>query len=371
MGIDVDNHLNQLEELTERFCMCFCYQEMEEEETNDDETMSAWKIILRKLLGKINNLLILLKEEIAWSLLDDKKDKLLKITIDFKPMLTDYKYYEDEEGRKNVNNIILLIDEGVNGFRQSFLNDTYYEDLFRKELQHYRNENQKRIELIYKQDCQDEARKHKDENILRSTMLDNYRKQLFETRFGKVFHDQGRIIKILAFHITEQKEQDYKDINDFFDKFIAYEIAKEYCETKKEGVYKNIIFKDNVDVDKVMLKLHEFINGKIINAQRHWFVVYKIFHTKKWLKKDSQAAFIDQMNSVFYSTLKCSKDDFKEVDGYFKKKDYQEWTLDDNNAPTSCDKYKEIANQLDIEFEEEKYAKPGTTINTRKFEKFR
>lgn len=45
--------------------------------------------------------------------------------------------------------------------------------------------------------------------------------------------------------------------------------------------------------------------------------------------------------------------------------------MDDAQAPQCCGLYKEIALKLDAEFQDNKYAKPGTTINTRKIEKFR
>lgn len=372
MGNKQEDHLEQLKNLTDRFCMCLCFQNMEEDESNDEEVMNAWMLILRKLLKRIKNVLTLLKEEIAWSLLDDKTDKIFEITKDLKPMLEDFKYYEeDEEGRKIINDTIFLINDGINGFRQSFFSETYYEDLFNRELKKYRNENLTRIELIYKQDCQDQIRKYTDENQLRNAMLDISRQQLFDSRFGIIFHNQGREIKQLTFYIIEQKEQDYKDINDFFDKYIAYEIAKEYCQKKQEAIYKNIIFKDNVDVDKVMRKLNDFIADKTLSKQIHWYIVYKVFATKKWLKSDKQTDFVEQMNSAFYSIRKCSKTDFHEVKSYFKEKAYSDWTIEDINAPQCCNKYKLIADTLDTEFEDSKYAKPGTMINTRKIEKFR
>lgn len=67
-----------------------------------------------------------------------------------------------------VNDIILLADEGFHGFRQSFVNDTYCEDLFQKEIDRYRKENENRLERIYKQDSQDEAFFFPDETQLKT-----------------------------------------------------------------------------------------------------------------------------------------------------------------------------------------------------------
>lgn len=140
---------------------------------------------------------------------------------------------------------------------------------------------------------------------------------------------------------------------------------------KVEAVFKNIAFKENVDVDKLMLKLKDLIEDKTLNAQKHWFIVYKVFFNKNWLKKSTQRLFIDQINSAFSTLLKCSAADFHEINSYFKQNDYNEWTLADCDAPQCCDLYREIADKLDDEFQDAKYAKPGTVINTKRVEKFR
>lgn len=120
-----------------------------------------------------------------------------------------------------------------------------------------------------------------------------------------------------------------------------------------------------------MLKLKDLIEDKILCAQKHWFIVYKVFLSKNWLKKSTQRLFVDQINSAFSTKLKCSTDDFHEINSYFKNTDYTEWTLADMDAPPCCEAYREIADKLDLEFQESKYAKPGTFINARKIEKFR
>ena len=132
-----------------------------------------------------------------------------------------------------------------------------------------------------------------------------------------------------------------------------------------------MVFKENVDVDKLMLKLKDLIEDKTLSAQKHWFIVYKVFFNKNWLKKKTQRVFVDQINSAFSTLLKCSTADFHKIDEYFKNNDYTEWTLNDSKAPQCCDAYREIADKLDLEFQESKYAKPGTFINARKIEKFR
>lgn len=159
-------------------------------------------------------------------------------------------------------------------------------------------------------------------------MVSKCRKQLYDTRFGKEYHDLERNNKEISVYIVEQKEQNYKDIHDFFGKWLALEIAKEHCLERHEQVYQNYIFKDNVDVDKVMGKLADFVRDGVITAQKHWFIAYKVFEKKCWLKKSAQRAFRDQMNAAFDSVLRCTKEDFSKVHSYFKNTDYADWSLD-------------------------------------------
>lgn len=371
MDDEQEVQLNKLENLVNRFKVCFRLLGKEEDENNNEELIAAWKLILRNDVRKIFDLLNSLKREIAWSLLDDKKESFYKIKTELEPVLTSYKEYEGEEIRKMVNDIILMVDEGFHGFRQSFFSETYYVDLFTKELGKYRKENEERLECIYKQDSQDGALIYSDETQLKNHILLERKEKLFSSLFGLVFYNNGRNIKLTVVYILGKKEQTYENINDFLDKYVAYLIAQEHCQIKKEDIFQNIAFKENVDVDKLMLKLKDLIEDKTLNAQKHWFIVYKVFSQKNWLKKSTQRLFIDQINSAFSTLLKCSTDDFHEINGYFKRNDYEEWTLADWDAPPCCDVYKEIADKLDLEFQDGKYAKPGTFINARKIEKFR
>ena len=348
MGNEILDHISKLKEKALCFHESIWLLEREESGTNQAEIIEAWKLIIRKLLNEIHSLLISLKEEIAWSLLDEHKSDFLQTGLQIEPGLNYYREFEDENTRKMMIEIQQLFDEGKNGFRQSFIGDDYHEKLFNKELEKYAAENKAHLEVLYSQDSEDNILIYPDEN-----------------------HENERKTKLTVYYIIELKEQDYKDINEFLGKYLAYQIAKEHCEIKNETVFKQHVFKENVDVDKVMKKLDEFIKDKTIGAQKHWFIVYKIFFTKKWLKKNTQAAFIDCMNSVFQPILKCSSGDFKKIEGYFKENDYAEWSLEDPKAPSCCETYKMIADKLDQEFVETKYAKPGKLINAKKHVSFR
>lgn len=144
-----------------------------------------------------------------------------------------------------------------------------------------------------------------------------------------------------------------------------------FMEENDMETYENLVFKENVDVGKVMKQLTVFVRDKILKSQKHWFIAYQVFQKKDWLKKKTQSAFRDQVNAVFEKVLKCTDDDFRKVDKYFKDNDYADWSLDCTKAPPCCEDYIQIAEALDHEFTDKKYAKPGTTINTRKVEKFR
>lgn len=345
----------------------------EEDGPNDPETIEAWRTIIHKNLCRFREKLELYKENIRWSMLDEHRESFRKLQDEFDGQLEDYKNFDekDEGWQKFIIQTLRLLDEGAGGFRQGFLSDTYYVDLLHKEKERYRQENYDRMQNIYQQDAIDLAFEHPDETERKSYMKNDCRKQFFNTRFGKEFHNLERDEKKISLYIVEQKEQGYQDINEFLGKWLAYEIAEEHCREKHELVYQNLIFKDNVDVNKVMEKLAVYVR-EVLSSQRHWYIVYKVFEKKKWMKKNTtQAKFRDQMNAAFKSARKCTKDDFGKVDIYFKRNDYADWSTEAPQAPSCCKDYKNIALKLDQEFQDNKYAKPGTIINTRKIEKFR
>lgn len=144
-----------------------------------------------------------------------------------------------------------------------------------------------------------------------------------------------------------------------------------FMEENGMETYENLVFKENVDVGKVMRKLREFIVEGTIGAQIQWYVVYKVFMEKNWLAKNTQKAFAQQMNPYFETLLKCSVEDFKKVGSYFKHDSCKDWSPQAPTAPTCCAAYKGLADTLAEEFQSSRYAKPGLTINTPRHEKFR
>lgn len=367
----VSASIEKLRSRGHRLTQCLKLLNYEEADSNDSEAKEAWKTILRKHLAAIKSLLEYLKNGIAWSLLDDRKQIFKELFAEISNSLDSYMDYEDEETRRTINDIVFLYKEGANSFRTSFINESYIIDVFNKELERFREEETSRIEKNYELDSQDIAFKYPDETERKNHMVLKRKEELFDSYFGRAYHDLGREIKLLASYIIDAKLQDYSMIYDFMRKYVALEIAKEKLKVKNESVFQNFIFKDNVDIDKVMRKLEELVKDKTISAQKHWFIVYKVFRAKKWLTTDTQRRFREQINVALKGISKTTKEDFKAIDPYFKDNDFYEWTMDDAQAPQCCGLYREMAMKLDAEFQDSKYAKPGTTINTRRIEKFR
>lgn len=366
MGQEIINHIDKLRKKAESFSTCFGFLVTEESETNQEDILGAWKLILRKQLGEMHSLLLTLKDETAWSLFDDNKQAFLAIKNIAEAKFNAYKEYEEEEVRKVVCDIVMLLGEGAVGFRQSFVKPGYYQQLYERLMEKHKAENKARLETLYQQDSEDCMLEYPDEDQRKKHMVKLRRDELFRTPYGEIFHDAERKIEVTMSHIIDQCERDDKNISTFFNKMLAVDIAERHCEIKNEPVVKNIIFKDNVDVDRVMRKIDDLLKTKVITAQRQWFIVHKVFKKKKWLKKETHRAFVDQMNPLFSSVLKCSCEDFKKIDRYFKDKSYEDWTLDDARAPSCCERYSAIASLVDKEFTESKYAKPGMMINTKR-----
>ena len=371
---DIDGILEQLKKKAGYLKTCLQLLMAEENDTNDDCAIQAWNVIMVKYTKEIQAHLISLKEKIQWSFLNDRKEDFQKIKIDYLNVFSSYKEYLGSEYSNLFNSIISLLDEGIVGFRQPMIVEGYHEELLKKHLDDYRKDNEERLTDIYKQDSSDKAFKYPDDNQRKAFLLDDRRDQLFADKIGKAFHDNRRIIKPFVVAIIDDNGAHYTeiDIYSFLDKYLAYIIAEEYCNKKEEtNTFKNIIFKENVDVDKVINKLNEYIDNKLIKAQSHWYIVYLVFLKKNWLSKKTQAKFIEQINYIFGKKLKCTQEDFKKIPSYFKneKIDYLDWTLGDVEAPQNCDELKDIAKTLHNEFTEEKYAIPGKVINRRKIEK--
>ena len=371
---DIDGILEQLKKKAGYLKTCLQLLMAADNDTDDDCAIQAWNVIMVKYTKEIQAHLISLKEKIQWSFLNDRKEDFQKIKIDYLNVFSSYKEYLGSEYSNLFNSIISLLDEGIVGFRQPMIVEGYHEELLKKHLDDYRKDNEERLTDIYKQDSSDKAFKYPDDNQRKAFLLDDRRDQLFADKIGKAFHDNRRIIKPFVVAIIDDNGAHYTeiDIYSFLDKYLAYIIAEEYCNKKEEtNTFKNIIFKENVDVDKVINKLNEYIDNKLIKAQRHWYIVYLVFLKKNWLSKKTQAKFIEQINYIFGKKLKCTQEDFKKIPSYFKneKIDYLDWTLGDVEAPQNCDELKDIAKTLHNEFTEEKYAIPGKVINRRKIEK--
>ena len=372
--IDIISTIPELQKKAERFKVCFGYLLEEEGGNNNEIVIKAWRVILDDFIVDMNSTLMNLKGEIQWSLIDDQSKSISEFKSNYGSVIDSYKEYVNDDIRKTIISIISLLDEGANGFRQSMIEEGYYEKLFNFHYNNYRKGNESRLELIYNQDFNDLMDNLHDDTLCKKQMVDKRREELFKDKYGMIYHDKCRDIKLVTFSIIESNEKNEVAILSFIDKYLAYNIAIEKRDKKEENTeskYENIIFKENVDIDKVIKKLNEYVDNKLIKAQRHWYIVYRVFLNKKWLSKQTHTKFIEQINNIFENKLKYTCYDSKEIPSYFKNKEksYLDWTLDDIEAPQNCDEFKDIAKTLHDEFTDEKYAKPGKVITTRKIRK--
>ncbi len=368
----LDSYIGKLEGRKTTFLEAFAILGMEEIDINDIEVVDACKTIIHKAVERFKSLMEQSKEAVRWSLLDERQEDFRRMKGELHENLNRYKGYEDEPWRNTINQTLLLLDEGAGGFRRGFINETYYEELLRKEKKRYDEENRDRLENIYKQDFARKRYVYPDETDCKRQMVLYYSNELCNTVFWKKYHELERNDGKMAAYIVEQKEQDYTRINDFFFWWLGLEIAEAHCGEEHELTYPNVIFKDNVDVRKVMNQLGVFVKDeKVLKSQKHWFIAYKVFSEKGWLRNKKQTAFREQMKDAFETVLKCTDSDFRKVNPYFKHNGYTDWSPEAFTAPQCCEEYKKIADTLAHEFQDDRYALPGKTITTRKIVKVR
>lgn len=364
----IERLINKIRDKAKCFEACFKYLQEEENDTNDESIIDSFHVILLSYLKSIHSLLKEVREVIIWSLVNDKKEEFYSLGIAYSNVISCYKEYVDKEYSKMLYEIDALIKEGSEGFRQSMITETYHEILFQKNFDEYSKDNRERLERVYQSDRNDMGLKYPDEKELKIHIYNEALTKLYSEKLGTIYHDNAKSIKTLVIEIISSQNNLYseREINSFLDKFLAVQIAKQEIEKKEVSVFTNIVFKDKYDVDKIIHKLSEFFDKKIISAQKHWYIAHRVFLKHKMLAKKTQKSFIDQINISLGNKGKCSADDFKKIDSYFKNKDIYEWSLSDINAPQICDEYKRIADALINEFTENRYAMPVKRINPTK-----
>lgn len=322
-----------------------------------------WTPIFCRALNRIELTLISLQEELHWSLLDAHTDRFGQLREEF---VAGVAYaLRHEPFLRDILAIEELLLRGERGFQTEEAGEQdYLSTLFRHIYDPYHDANLSRQETIYDQDSEDLIAEHPDDNERKTFIVTLRRNALFDDFFGRIYHDERREISVLVSAIILHKEQTYERIHAFFDKFMAWEVAKHRQSMRSTPEFVNLIFKENVDVDKVMHKLGELIADHTLSAQRHLYLVYRVLSQKLWLVKDKQSLFRQQMNLAFSSVLKCTQSDFQKIESYYKDREYSSWNASDRCAPSSCKDYLAIVNCLDREFQEARYALPGRLINT-------
>lgn len=366
--IKIQSEAKGIESLAEQVqFLCGCVSLYMQECAMCEDAISVevgWTPIFCRALNRIELTLISLQEELHWSLLDAHTDRFGQLREEF---VAGVAYaLRHEPFLRDILAIEELLLRGERGFQTEEAGEQdYLSTLFRHIYDPYHDANLSRQETIYDQDSEDLIAEHPDDNERKTFIVILRRNALFDDFFGRIYHDERREIALLVTAIIHHKEQSYERIHAFFDKYLAWEVAKNRLAAHPEPVIYNHIFKDNVDVDKVMRKLSELIADHTISAQRHFYLVYRVFLLKAWLAKESQRLFCDQMNEVFAQKLKCTTLDFKKINGYYKHSDYHLWNPSDRLAPVSCKDYQDIVGRLDQEFQDERYALPGRLINSR------
>lgn len=369
---NIENNLNLINTRVESFKNCLTYLGHEEDTTNNSEVKDACLIILRHHVEQFHKKFDEIRKSVCNSILDDRSNEISQINKNLNIALSVFDGYIDFFDRANVQHLRSIMNDGKCGFRTSKLCEDYYTNLFSMYHENSKEKSKDTLEQIYMKDYEEEKRFHVDDNTTKLYLLHVRKDKLFKSTLGEVYHDENRDAARFMCKVIDMKQRKEDDIIGFMKNLVDVEVAKAQLEMQEESVVKNVAFKDAVNVDKVIQQLNKYIEDKTLNAQKHWYIVYKVFCTKKWLSKETQTKFIEQINASFRQELKCSKDDFKKVDNYFKNTKYADWDPEDPQAPQCCAEYKKIAMKLDKEFISEKYAKSNCKINgTSKIEKFR
>lgn len=369
---NIENNLNLINIRVESFKNCLAYLGHEEDTTNNSEVKDACLCILRHHVEQIHKKFDEIRKSVLHSIVDDRSNEISQININLDKALSVFEGYADKAERTSIYLLRSKMNDGKCGFRTSKLCEDYYKNLFFMYHENSKETSRDTLEQIYMTDYEEEKKLHADDNLAKRYMLRLRKDNLFNSMLGKVYHDVNRDAARFMCEVIDKKQRKEDEIIGFMKNLVDVEIAKAHLELQEESVVKNVAFKDAVNVDKVMQQLNKYIEDKTLNAQKHWYIVYKVFSTKKWLSKETQTKFREQINASFRQELKCSNDDFKKVDSYFKNTKYADWDPENPQAPQCCAEYKNIAMKLDTEFISEKYAKSNCRINgASKIEKFR
>ena len=335
---------------------------------NHEAERKLWLSLLTDMLVEAETNLLQIETIMKSSLLYDKNNEFGQILALYVQTLDKICYSEEDSEFVDAHKKLMHHLEAASyGFQHSVGTDSSSNnELFANEYSWYKKKHQHRIEEIYQQDYEDEVMACPNEQDRKGYMCDTRRRALFADPIGKLYHDNGRDMQRLSTQVVNMQETNYSEIEEFFEKYLSYEVAQEKLQEKGTIEIPNLIFKENVDVTKVMVKLIELEKNKTIKAQAHWFVVYKVFKEKDWLAKDNQTRYREQINLVFLNILKTTKDDFDQIPSYYRKKDSSSWTSEDPSAPQGCDEYINLAKAIKKEFTDERYAKPGLLINSLK-----
>lgn len=331
------------------------------------EEIEAWKHTIEYVVKRTKLTAEDLAQKLPMSFLfNDRDNVMLKgrlLNDKYLKLKANFRYIDS-----SLEDLLVYIDERITSFFNN-MDDEDYNRMYDAEWSRYVSENSAMTQRIWDQDYKD-LYSASDDDERKRKLYDNCLNKLLDDKpYGVAYHDCARDKTEIARIIFAERDKDYSRINSFFNKLLSLDVARKKLEesnSDNDVDVNNLIFHENLQVRKIFDKLMEFINNGTLEAQRHWFVAYLVFKEKKWLTKDSQSKFRDQVNAVFRGKLICTQSDFKKVEKYYKGHDFREWNVADPDAPEGCDKYIKIAVMLDREFVDNKYLIPGKIIKRRK-----
>lgn len=121
------------------------------------------------------------------------------------------------------------------------------------------------------------------------------------------------------------------------------------------------IFHENLDVCRICLSLYELVKKGKMKTKKQWFVAYKFFADSGWLTNTMQSHFFKFVNLLF-PDLKLSKQDFKEVDNYYKTTPIGDWQINNKAPQQNFEEFKTTANLISTQFVQKVYLLAGRRV---------
>lgn len=118
------------------------------------------------------------------------------------------------------------------------------------------------------------------------------------------------------------------------------------------------IFHENLDVRRICITLYDLKQKEPLKKKKPWFVVYKFFADYGWLTDTMQSHFFQFINLIF-PDISLSKQDFKEVDSYYKTEHISKWTYNKKSPQQNYTEFDTAATLMKTQFIQSVFLKTG------------